>query len=223
MERMYLAIKRLMDIAVALVVLLLLGPLLLCVALILRFSGEGEVLYLQERVGYKNRPFRIWKFVTMLKESPNLGTKEITVRHDPRVLTVGRYLRMAKLNELPQVVNVLIGDMNLVGPRPLMPESFKYYPPDIQARIYDSRPGITGIGSVIFRDEERLVSASDLPPLEFYKKHIFPYKGAIEMWYRENRSLVVDAKIIFLTAWVLLIPSSTLPRKVFKDLPPRDF
>lgn len=219
---MYKITKRIIDVFIATVALILLSPLLIPSIFILLLTGEHEVFYFQKRVGYKNRLFDIWKFATMLKNSPNTGTGEITLRNDPRVTSFGKLLRMTKINELPQIVNVFKGDMSIVGPRPLMDVSFKLYPDSVQKIIYNCRPGMTGIGSLIFRDEEKILSeAAD--PKEMYTTIIFPYKGALEIWYQQHASLYTDFMIIFLTAWSILFPSNNLVHKVFKDLPARPF
>lgn len=168
-----------------------------------------------------NRLFNIWKFATMMKNSPNIGTGEITLRNDPRVTKFGRLLRMTKINELPQIFNVFKGDMSIVGPRPLMEVSFKLYPEHVQQVIYNSKPGITGIGSLIFRDEEKIIS--DAPDPQAMYASIYPFKGALELWYQKNASLYTDAMIIFLTAWSILFPKNQLTHKIFKDLPARTF
>ncbi|HEX5654902.1 MAG TPA: sugar transferase [Chitinophagaceae bacterium] len=217
---MYLVIKRFFDVFFSLVALLLLSPLLVPIMLILKFTGEHEVFYFQKRIGYKNREFNIWKFATMVKNSPQIGTGEITLRNDPRVTPVGRFLRKTKINELPQIINVMIGDMSIVGPRPLMKKSFDHYSPEVKARIYNSRPGITGIGSVIFRDEEKIVSESQ--DIQATYKEIFDYKGAVEMWYQQHISFFTDFMIIFLTAWYIFFPGSQLVHKVFPGLPQRE-
>lgn len=157
----------------------------------------------------------------MLKNSPNMGTGSLTLRNDPRVTPIGRFLRKTKINELPQVFNVLKGDMSLVGPRPQMEVDFKAFPDAIQEVIYNVKPGITGIGSIIFRDEEKIISESSLPPREVYEKVIAPYKGALELWYQKHLSLYTDVMIIFLTAWVIVFPKSQLHYTIFKDLPAR--
>lgn len=159
----------------------------------------------------------------MLKDSPNMGTGEITLRHDPRVTKIGRVLRMTKINELPQILNVLLGQMSIVGPRPLVDRTFNAYPEAIRYKIYDSKPGITGIGSLVFRDEEALISAATLPPHEYYVQVIAPYKGALEMWYLNRKSLKVDLVIIFLTAWSILFSKNQLVYRLFPDLPSRPF
>ncbi len=220
---MYKFIKRLIDILVSLTVLILLLPLLLPIVIALKLTAEGEVFYFQKRIGLKNEYFDIWKFATMLKNSPNMGTGSLTLRNDPRVTPVGKYLRITKINELPQVINVLKGDMTLVGPRPQMKVDFEAFPEDIQKVIYDVPPGITGIGSIVFRDEEKIISDSELSPRECYVQLIAPYKGELEIWYQKNRSLYTDFMIIFLTAWAILFSKSELHFKVFKDLPKRSF
>lgn len=184
-------------------------------------TGEGYVFYFQKRRGLKNQYFDIWKFATMLKNSPNMGTGSITLRNDPRVTPVGKYLRKSKINELPQLINVLLGSMSVVGPRPLVDKTFYAYSEVIQSKVYNEKPGITGIGSIVFRDEERLISASDMEPHTFYENHIAPYKGALEIWYQKNISFYTDFMIIMLTIWAILFPESDLYFKVFKDLPER--
>lgn len=218
---MYLFLKRIIDILIAGIALILLSPILLPIMIILKLTGEHDIFYFQKRIGYKNKEFNIWKFATMLKNSPNIGTGEITLRNDPRVLPMGGFLRKTKINELPQIFNVLKGDMSIVGPRPLMEVSFKLYDEVTQKNIYNAKPGITGIGSVIFRDEEKLVSDA-IDAKEMYNK-IFPFKGALEMWYQQNASIFTDFKIIFLTAWSIVFPKNKLATTFFKNLPKRSF
>ena len=218
---MYLFLKRVFDILIATIALILLSPLLIPSCIILLFTGEREVFYKQKRIGYKNKPFDIWKFATMLKNSPNIGTGEITLRNDPRVTAFGKFLRITKINELPQIINVFKGDMSIVGPRPLMEVSVQLYPQEIREKIYNCKPGMTGIGSLIFRDEEKLISdAAD--PKAMYAT-IYPFKGALEMWYQQHASLYTDFMIIFLTAWSIIFPKNQLVNTIFKDLPKRDF
>ena len=218
---MYRILKRLIDLVIATAALILLSPILIPSIIILLLTGEHEVFYFQKRIGYKNKLFSIWKFATMVKNSPNLGTGEITLRNDPRVTPFGKILRMTKVNELPQVINVFTGDMSIVGPRPLMEVSFKLYSADIQKVIYNSKPGMTGIGSLIFRDEEKIVSEAPDPKAMY--EAIYPYKGALELWYQKHASLYTDFIIIFLTGWSILSPGNKLVHKVFQDLPTRPF
>lgn len=217
---MYTPVKRLLDLAVAASLLVVLLPLLLLVALVLRFTGEGEILYLQERVGHRNENFVIWKFATMLKDSPNLGQRDITVRNDPRILPLGGVLRKTKFNEIPQLVNVLKGEMSLVGPRPLMRRSFDRYSKEAQGRLYEIKPGITSIASILFRDEEALASAA--ADIEATYVEIAECKAVLEGWYREHISLRTDLSILALTACALACSPQTaidLVYRVFPGLP----
>src|SRR5882757_10251939 len=191
---MYKFLKRFIDLLLATIALMILSPILIPCIIILLLTGEHEVFYFQKRLGYKNRSFYIWKFATMMKNSPNIGTGEITLRNDPRVTKFGKILRITKINELPQIINVFKGDMSLVGPRPLMEVSFKLYPEEVQQNIYNSRPGMTGIGSLIFRDEEKMVS--DAPDPKAMYRNIYLYKGELELWYQGKASLYTDFIII---------------------------
>lgn len=213
--------KRLIDFLAALTLTIILSPLLIPIVIGLLLTGEHYVFYSQKRVGYKNKYFNILKFATMLKNSPNLGTGSITTRNDPRILPMGKFLRKTKINELPQIFNLLLGNMTLVGPRPQMESDFLKFPEHIQKMIYNVPPGITGIGSIIFRDEEKWMSNPEMDVHQFYKDHIAPYKGELEIWYQKNLNLYTDLMIIFLTAWVIIKPESDLIHKVFKTLPER--
>lgn len=155
----------------------------------------------------------------MLKDSPNLGTGDVTVKNDPRVLPFGHFLRKTKINELPQIINVLKGDMSIIGPRPLTQKNFDYYSDEVAEIICRMRPGLSGIGSIIFRDEETMMADSDMSCHEFYKQHIAPYKGELETWYQRNRSLWVDMMLVFLTAWVIVFPKSDLISRLLKSMP----
>ncbi|HZK94653.1 MAG TPA: sugar transferase [Prolixibacteraceae bacterium] len=212
-------LKRIIDFILSLLALIMLAPLLIPICIILLFTGEHEVFYRQKRVGYKNSRFQIWKFATMMKNSSKLGTGSLTIRNDPRVLPFGKLLRKTKINEIPQIINVLIGNMSIVGPRPQMEVDFFKFPEHVQILIYNSNPGITGIGSIIFRDEEKWISDYEGDKHEFYKNHIAPYKGELELWYQNHLSFYTDVILIFLTAYVLFTPKNNLIYKVFKDLP----
>ena len=194
--------------------------------ILLKLTSEGEVFYLQERVGYKKKHFMIFKFATMLKNSSNMKGGYITTENDQRITFAGSFLRKSKINELPQLFNILKGDMSIVGPRPVMPVSFDAYPDDIKNKIYNSKPGLTGIGSIVFRDEEHLISCvkkdgGDI--WSFYKNKIYPFKGRLEIWYQENKSFLLDLTLILITAWVIFFPKSKLYEKWLKDLPARKF
>lgn len=220
---MYLFIKRFFDIVFALLALIILLPLLLPIVILLLLTGEHEVFFRQDRVGYQNKIFRIWKFATMLKNSPNMGNGDVTTRNDPRVTKMGQFLRISKLNELPQLINILTGDMSFVGPRPLMKVGFERYSEEMKQKVYRAKPGLTGIGSIVFRDEEMIITKSELPPHECYRQVILPYKGAVEIWYQQHISFYTDFMILFLTGWYIVFSNSQLMYKVFPSLPKRSF
>ena len=154
----------------------------------------------------------------MLRDSPNIGTKDITIQDDPRVLPVGKFLRKTKLNELPQLWNIIIGDMSVVGPRPMVLKTYNYYPEKARLKLNTIRPGLTGIGSIFFRDEERYLANRD-DPIEFYKKNIIPYKNELELWFVEHNTVLLYLKIIVATVWVIVFPTSRILDKAFKELP----
>jgi lipopolysaccharide/colanic/teichoic acid biosynthesis glycosyltransferase len=223
---MYPYIKRFFDILSALIAILILSPILVPVVIGLKLTGEGYIWYFQERVGHKNKLFNIWKFATMLKNSPNMSGGLITLKRDPRLTPMGGFLRTSKINELPQLFNILWGDMSVVGPRPVMQKSFNAYPEEVKKVIYNVPPGLTGIGSVIFRDEEELITQikdNGGDTWDFYVNSIYPFKGSVEKWYQNNQSFTTDLKIIILTAWVIIFPESNLVYDWFKDLPKRPF
>ena len=216
---------RIIDVLLSLLALLVLLPLFIPIVVILLLTGEHKVFYLQTRVGYKNKDFKIIKFATMLSNSANMGSGSLTLKNDSRVLPFGSFLRKTKINELPQILNIIIGDLSIVGPRPQMQVDFEKYSDDVQGKIYNVRPGLTGIGSIIFRDEESLISlaAENENPHDFYKRVIAPYKGELEIWYHSHRSLFLDFQLIFMTAWAIVSPETRLYEKWFKDLPVRSF
>ena len=211
--------KRVFDILASLAAILVLSPLLLPVFLVLKCTGEGYVFYAQERVGRGGRLFRILKFATMLKNSPNMAGGDITVGRDPRVLPFGQFLRKSKINELPQLFNIVLGDMSVIGPRPLTPRVAALFPPQHWQNVRDLRPGLSGIGSIAFRDEERLLNAAD-DREGAYREIIVPYKMALEDWYARNQSFWVDLKLILFTIVAVLDTRFDVSRR-FQGLPAR--
>ena len=189
---------RLLDVFFSLSAILLLSPLLITCAIILRFTGEGEVLYLQNRVGKNMKVFSLFKFATMIKNSEKIGAGTVTLRNDPRVLPFGKFLRITKINELPQLFNILFGDMSVIGPRPLLNKQFSMYSDENKAIISSISPGLSGVGSIIFRDEEEMLSQAK-DPLEYYENFISPYKAYLEKWYVQKRSIFLYFKLIFIT------------------------
>jgi lipopolysaccharide/colanic/teichoic acid biosynthesis glycosyltransferase len=223
---MYNILKRIFDILTSGIAILILSPLLIPVIIGLSLTGECCVWYKQERLGYRNKPFLIWKFATMLKNSVNMPGGYITVKKDPRLTPMGDFLRKSKINELPQLFNIFAGRMSIVGPRPVMKVSFEAYPNNVKKVIYNVKPGLTGVGSIIFRDEEELITGvrnkgGDIH--DFYVNKIYPHKGNLELWYQKNKSLILDFQIILLTSWVVFNPESKIYEKWFKDMPKRSF
>ena len=209
---------RSLDFIFSLIALCILTPLLLPVILILRFSGEGEIFYKQERVGIKGQTFSLLKFATMMKSSPGIGAGEITLKNDPRVLPFGKILRKSKINELPQILNILLGHISVVGPRPMVPNTFRKYSKEAQCELSKVKPGLTGIGSIVFRDEEQFLEGKN-DPRKFYDHCIIPYKNELEIWYVKNQSLLVYMKVIFATGWVIVFPKSKIISNLLRDLP----
>jgi len=216
---MYNFSKRFADIFISFSILLIFAPFLLILAIILKITGEHEAFYSQERIGYNNKKFKLYKFVTMRKFISDIPDIEFTLDNYSRVTAIGKLLRLTKINEIPQFFNVLKGDMSLVGPRPLIQVSFDMYPEEVKNKLYYLKPGLTGIGSIIFRNEESLVTEKGTNLKDFYRDNIIPYKGALEMWYYKNMSIKLDITIMFLTGWAIFFPKLNLHYKVLRELP----
>jgi lipopolysaccharide/colanic/teichoic acid biosynthesis glycosyltransferase len=213
--------QRFFDIVFSSLALIVLSPLLIPVVIILKFTGEGEIFFTQQRVGKDGKMFGLLKFATMLKDSPNLGTGTITVQGDPRVLPFGKFLRKTKINELPQLLNILKGDMSIIGPRPQDMRCFVVFDEKDQESIKKVRPGLSGIGSIIFRDEEGIMAREEIKDKEYFYDHVIsPYKGKVESWYVENQSIGLYFKLIWLTFKVVIFPHSEIHyTKLFDGFP----
>jgi len=209
---------RIIDFCSSLLLLILLIPLFLILFIVLSFTGEGEIFYFQERLGKNGKLFNLIKFATMLKNSPNILSKTITVNKDPRILPFGRFLRLSKINELPQLINILRGDMSFVGPRPLTLETFNYYPEIIKKKLKYIKPGLSGLGSIFFFNEESIISIED-NPRKIYKSIIAPYKGELELWFKNKLSVKNYFLVILCTIYVVIFKNNRIIFKVFKDIP----
>lgn len=209
---------RFFDIFFSGLALLVLSPLLVTIVLILKFSGEGEIFFLQERIGKDGQVFKLFKFATMLKDSPNIGTGTVTMKGDPRVLPVGKFLRKTKINELPQLLNIFFGDMSVIGPRPLTAQTFSSYSAETQEIVNKVRPGLSGIGSIIFRGEEEIMHGKSAS-IDFYNNIIAPYKGSLEEWFVSNKNIYIYFLAIFITVWTVIFPGTKIVWRVFKNLP----
>ncbi len=209
---------RFLDIVLSSIALILLLPVLLLVAVILALTGERQVFYKQSRIGLQGAEFSLLKFATMKKDSVSIGGP-LTKRDDPRVLPFGRILRATKINELPQLINVLCGDMSIIGPRPQIHAHFLLYDESVRSELIKIKPGLSGTGSIIFRDEERLFELIDGERDDIYASHIAPYKGLVEAWYVDNYSVFTYFLLIFLTIEVVVRPESKLYQKLLPTLP----
>lgn len=188
--------KRIYDLLLAFIGLLVLSPLLLLISVLVRLSDGGPVFFKQQRVGRNGHLFGIWKFRTMVMNADKMGLK-ITSRNDPRITRLGRILRKTKLDELPQLYNVLRGEMSFVGPRPEVPRYVALYTP-AQSEILKLKPGITDLATLEFRDEEELLrSAGDVE--RFYVEHCLPRKIELNLLYARKANLWQDTIIIFQT------------------------
>lgn len=193
-------LKRACDLLVATVGLAVTGPLLALLAIAVRLDSPGPVFYRAPRIGVAGRTFTMLKFRTMVADAPARGPR-ITTHEDPRITRVGRVLRRTRLDELPQLVNVLRGDMSLVGPRPEAPAFVALYPPEARA-ILAVRPGITGLAQLVFRHEGRLLVGEHAEAA--YVQRVLPVKIRIDLAYVERASLMLDAWLVVLTALALL-------------------
>lgn len=197
-----LALKRLFDIAASCIGLLLLAPVLLGIAVWIKRDSPGPVFFRQQRIGRHGEPFRIYKFRSMRQDNAGL---QITVGADDRITRSGHFIRVYKLDELPQLINVLLGDMSIVGPRPEVPRYVALYPADVRAEVLSVRPGITDLASVQYRSESTLLAQSSNPE-QTYVDTILPAKLALCRQYVRERSFWLDLRIIGMTLGILLKP-----------------
>jgi len=212
-------VTRIFDFLFSVVAIVVLLPFMVPIMIGLLLTGEHHIFYQQERIGKFGRPFKVLKFATMLKNSPNLAGGFVTLAQDPRILPMGKFLRNSKINELPQLVNILLGQMSFVGPRPIVAQHIALYSPEVQTAIAKFRPGLTGIGSLVMRDEEGVLDRAGGDRKLLHDQVIAPYKGQLELWYASHAGLSTYFLLIALTAWSLFKPRSRLCYSVFRSLP----
>jgi lipopolysaccharide/colanic/teichoic acid biosynthesis glycosyltransferase len=208
--------KRIFDFILALIGLIIISPAFLVIAIVNKISAK-EVFFIQDRIGAGFKPFRMYKFATMVKNAHIVGGT-VTYNGDPRVTRLGAILRNTKLNELPQLINVLKGDMSFVGPRPLPLKEIAIYDDSIARRIYSIRPGVTGLGSLYFFNEEKLLSNDKHTAENFFKNTIVPQKADLELWYVDNRTFLFDLKVIIATLSLVFIPGHFVLSYISKKL-----
>ncbi len=211
---------RLFDILLSFIAIVILLPFMIPIMIGLKLTGEHDIFYGQERVGRGGKTFKLWKFATMLRNSPNLPGGIFTMKDDPRILPMGKFLRKTKINELPQLINILTGDMSIIGYRPLVPKGYAMYPEEVKKELAKSRPGLSGIGSIVFRNEEQIVQEHDSfeEKDNFYRTVIMPYKGTLEVWYTKHRNVFMYWRLIFMTVEAVLKPDSQSWKRL-KEIP----
>lgn len=189
--------KRLFDLFFSAIGLILLLPLFLIVAIWIKFDSSGPVFFRQMRVGQFGRFFNIYKFRTMYSDAESQG-RQITVGDDPRITRAGRFLRRYKLDELPQLINVVKGEMSLVGPRPEVPRYVELYPEQLREKVLSVPPGITDFASIEYKDENAILGKAEDPD-RAYVEQVMPMKLKYYERYVAERSLWVDFKLILAT------------------------
>jgi lipopolysaccharide/colanic/teichoic acid biosynthesis glycosyltransferase len=210
---------RFFDIIFSGLAIIILLPFMVPIMIALKLTGEHYIFYGQIRVGRYEKDFMLLKFATMLKNSPNLPGGLYTSINDPRLLPMGRFLRKTKINELPQLLNIFIGQMSLVGYRPTVREHYNAYSEETREKIACLRPGLTGLGAIFFRNEEEILQ-NFYDKDYIHQKIIMPYKGVLESWYANNYNLSNYFKIIIMTVIVVLKSNSVAWKHFFSKLPP---
>lgn len=202
---------RIFDIILSGLAILVLTPFMIPIMIGLKLTGEHYIFYEQMRIGKGGKEFALLKFATMLKDSPNLPGGLYTSENDPRLLPMGKFLRKTKINELPQLINILRGDMSIIGYRPTVKAHFAAFREEDKKKLATSSPGLSGIGSVVFRNEEEMLQKAEAAGWEkdqFHQEVIQPYKGRLEAWYAEHKSVFMYFKMIALTVDAVLHPDS---------------
>lgn len=204
-------LRRILDVVGSFTALILLSPLFLLIAILIKRDSHGPVIYRGLRVGLHGRKFNILKFRTMYETARSYGGSRVTGSNDPRITPVGQWLRATKINELPQFWNVLVGDMSLVGPRPEDPEIVATWPHEIKQELLSMRPGITSPASVLYRNEESLLTSSNV--MDDYLRTVLPSKLRLDLLYVRNHNLIIDLDIL---VWTLV---ALLPQLKEKQIP----
>ena len=205
----YFNLKRFFDLIFSALGIIIFSPIILLCCILIMLTGEFSPIYLSNRVGKKNKLFKIYKLKTMrdIKHEP---THHFTDHNDSRITFLGKILRATKLDELPQFFNILFGDLSFVGPRPQVPEIYDKYDAETKASLKTIKPGVTGLGSLVFRNESQLLE--QVEPNErgnFYDNTIVYSKGNIEKWYVKNRGFILDTKILIFTLIILFFTRAT--------------
>ncbi|MFA5973310.1 MAG: sugar transferase [Lentimicrobiaceae bacterium] len=210
---------RFFDIILSFFGIIIVSPILIIASIILFITGH-KIFFTQIRVGQGNKHFKVIKFTTMSENAERIDFNNISFENDTRYFSFGKILNKTKINELPQLFNIILGDMSFIGPRPLVPETFyNYYTKEAQDTIIKIKPGLSGISSVVFRDEDIIRSKTTLSNEDFARQYLFPYKGEIEKWQVINHTLKNYFLLIILTIIAILFPKNQFHKKLFKNLP----
>jgi lipopolysaccharide/colanic/teichoic acid biosynthesis glycosyltransferase len=210
---------RVFDILFSSIAIIILFPFMVPFMICLKLTGEHDIFYGQTRVGKGGKDFKVLKFATMLRNSPNLAGGLYTQKDDPRILPMGKFLRKTKINELPQLLNIWIGQMSIIGYRPTVRKFYEKYPEECLVKIQNSLPGLSSLGSIAFRNEETILQQLE-DKEKFQEKIINPYKAKLEVYYVDHKNLWNYFKLIFMTVDAVLNPQSRKWRTAFKNLPP---
>jgi lipopolysaccharide/colanic/teichoic acid biosynthesis glycosyltransferase len=195
---------RFFDILFSFIAIVILLPFMIPVIIVLKLTGEHCIFYRQIRVGRGGKEFNILKFATMLKNSPTLPGGVLTQKDDPRILPAGKFLRKTKINELPQFINIFLGQMSVIGPRPQVKAHYDLYSDEVKKAIDLIPPGLSGIGSVVFRDEEGILDRVHDNRDAFHDNIIGPYKGRLETWYSRHRNILTNFLLAVITVGILI-------------------
>ncbi len=212
---------RFFDILFSYLAIVILFPFMIPIMIGLKLTGEHDIFYRQERMGKGGKAFYLLKFATMLRNSPHMPGGMYTEKNDPRLLPMGKFLRKTKINELPQLVNIFFGEMSVIGYRPTIRKQYLQYAPEVRKKMRKSKPGLSGIGSIVFRNEEEILQNFETHEEKdrFYNEVIMPYKGELEVWYVEHKSLSMYFTLIFMTVEAVLKPGFD-GWKQLPDIPP---
>ncbi|HGJ64145.1 TPA: sugar transferase [bacterium] len=211
-----MVIKRIFDLILSFFGIIIALPIFIFIPILNILSGS-KVFFIQERIGKNHKPFKLIKFATMVENAHIIGGTLIHP-NDSRVTKVGAILRKTKINEIPQLINVLKGDMSFVGPRPLPKKELSIYKQNFAKKIYTMKPGITGLGSLYFYNEEMLLPNDKEIAEAFFKRVIIPHKVELELWYAEHRNFILDIKIFIATLLLVFMPSHLILSYISKKL-----
>jgi lipopolysaccharide/colanic/teichoic acid biosynthesis glycosyltransferase len=212
------SIVRLLDLIFSISAIIIFAPILVPIMIVLLLTGEHKIFFMQKRVGIKGKIFSVYKFATMLQNSSKMPGGNVTVKNDSRVLPFGKFLRFTKINELPQLFNVILGNMSLIGVRPVPMDIYKNYPKTLRQKVFSAKPGLSGMGSLIFRDEASIL-VNETNPNDFHKDVISPYKLECDLWYTDQIKISRYITLIIATVYSIIFNPNPLSLSNLFKLP----